>query len=144
MNTESGRVSNILSNARCSMAAAALAKARLMTPTRYCGPCGSENKNIPSVNLPSMTLSAQATNCVSYQAAASGVPSSVRTAQIEERTIYLSFDPSDPVTRFSEFRRPFIEVCPPIPQWYYTAGEPVLQGKNCPLPNKPDNPVLPG
>jgi hypothetical protein len=73
-----------------------------------------------------------------------GVPESLRTAKLQQRTIDLSVDPVNPDARFSMYRTPFIQICPPIPQFYYTAGEPVLQGKNCALPNKPDNPVLPG
>jgi hypothetical protein len=77
-------------------------------------------------------------------AAESGVPESVRIARLQQRTQDLSTDPSHPDSRFSMYRRPFIPICPPIPQWYYTAGEPVSQGKTCPLPNKPDNMILPG
>jgi hypothetical protein len=140
MNTEGGRVANLLSNTRCCMAAEALAKARSL---RGCGPCklpdSTVNKPVPTE---SALLASQ--NCFFYQGPESGVPESVRIARAAQRTIDLSFDPTDPLARFSQFRRPFIQICPPIPQWYFTAGEPVLQGKNCPLPNKPDNPVLPG
>jgi len=73
-----------------------------------------------------------------------GVPDSVRIARLQQRTQDLATDPSNPDARFSMYRRPFIPICPPIPQWYYTAGEPVPQGKSCPLPNKPDNMILPG
>lgn len=73
-----------------------------------------------------------------------GVPQSVWTARLQQRTLDLSTDPSDPDARFSAYRRPFIQICPAIPQSYLRAGEPVLQGKVCPLLNKPDNPVLPG
>ena len=73
-----------------------------------------------------------------------GVPQSVWTARLQQRTLDLSADSSNPDARFAAYRRPFIQVCPPIPQSYLNAGEPVLQGKRCALPNKPDNPVLPG
>jgi len=73
-----------------------------------------------------------------------GLPESARVAQLQQRTLDLSTDPNDADARFSSFRRPFIPICPPIPQFYLHAGEPVLQGKNCALPNKPDNPILPG
>jgi hypothetical protein len=72
------------------------------------------------------------------------MPESMRVANLQQRTLDLSTDPSNPESRFSAYRRPFIQVCPPIPQSYYTAGEPVMQGTRCGLPNKPDNPVLPG
>ena len=73
-----------------------------------------------------------------------GTRESIRIARLEQKVFDASTDPTNPDTRFSLYRRPFIEICPPIPQFYYTAGQPVLQGKNCALPNKPDNPVLPG
>jgi hypothetical protein len=99
------------------------------------------NKPVPT---PSAVLDAKVSNCFLYQSPESGVPESVRLARVEQRTLDLSKDPTNPAARFAQFRRPFIQICPPIPQWYYTAGEPKLQGKNCALPNKPDNPVLPG
>jgi hypothetical protein len=73
-----------------------------------------------------------------------GVPQSVWTARLQQRTLDLSTDPTNPDARFSAYRRPFIQICPAIPQSYLRGGEPVLQGKACGLPNKPDNPVLPG
>ena len=125
MNTESGRVANLLSNARCCMAAEALAKARSLGK-RGCGPC-----NLPdsTINKPVPTESAllAAQNCFFYQGPESGVPESVRIARAAQRTIDLSFDPTDPLARFSQFRRPFIEICPPIHEWYFTACEPILQ-----------------
>lgn len=73
-----------------------------------------------------------------------GVPQSIWTARLQQRTLDASIDPNNADSRFSIYRRPFIEVCPAIPQSYIHGGEPVLQGKRCGLPNKPDNPVLPG
>lgn len=141
MNTESGRVANLLSKSRCCMAAEALAKARSL---KGCGPCklpdSTINKPVPSES----SVLASKTGCFFYQGPESGVPESVRIARTAQRTLDLSLDPNDPLARFSQFRRPFIQICPPIPQSYFRAGEPVLQGKNCALPNKPDNPVLPG
>ena len=55
-----------------------------------------------------------------------------------------STNPYDPDARFSVYARRFFAPCPPDPAWYKNAGEPILQGKNCPLPNSPLNPVLPG
>jgi hypothetical protein len=73
-----------------------------------------------------------------------GIPQSAWIARLQQRTLDNSTDPSNPDSRFSAYRRPFIQICPPIPQSYLNAGEPVLQGKSCPLPNKPDNMILPG
>jgi hypothetical protein len=144
MNTEGGRIANLMANSKACMAAEALAKARALSNKSCGGSCtlidSTINKPVPSA---SVILNATA-SCYIYQSPESGVPESVRIARMQQRTLDLSRDPTDPLSRFSAYRRPFIEVCPPIPQWYYTAGEPVLQGKNCALPNKPDNPVLPG
>jgi hypothetical protein len=145
MNTERGRISNLLSRTRECMAGEALAKARALKGNPCGGSCtlldSTINKPVPT---PSAVLDAKLSNCFLYQSPESGVPESVRLARVEQRTLELSRDPNDPLARFSQFRRPFIEICPPIPQWYYTAGEPKLQLKNCALPNTPDNPVLPG
>ena len=144
MDTEGGRIANVLARSRACMAATALAKARSLRGSpcsKICAPKDSTiNKPVPQS---SVALDAAA-GCYFYQGPESGVPESVRIARAQQRTIDLSRDPNDPLARFSAYRRPFIQICPPIPQWYYTAGEPVLQGKRCPLPNKPDNPVLPG
>jgi hypothetical protein len=144
MDTEGGRVARVLANARSCMAATALAKARAMRGS----PCGNScalpdstiNKPVPQ----SSVALDRAASCYFYESQETGVPESVRIARTQQRTLDLSRDPTDPFSRFSAYRRPFIQICPPIPQSYYRAGEPVLQGKNCPLPNKPGNPVLPG
>ena len=143
MNTEGGRMANLMASSKSCMAAQALAKARALGQ-KGCDSCTLIDSTINKpVTLPSVALEAAA-GCYMYQSPNAGVPESVRISQIQQRTIDLSRDPNDPSSRFSQYRRPFIQICPPIPQWYYTAGEPVLQGKNCALPNKPDNPVLPG
>lgn len=143
-NTEGGRISNILSTARQCAAAEALAKARALGSGKACGAlCG-----VPppaKMQVPSMLLSATVTNCYSgYQTLEGCVPESVRIARVQQRAVDLATDPTDPTARFSAYARFFPEPCPALPGWYARAGEPVLQGKNCPLPNKPDNPVLPG
>jgi hypothetical protein len=144
MNTEGGRIALVLANSKACMAEEALAKARALG-NRGCGSCTLIDSTITNpVPRESDVLAAKVSNCFLYQSPESGVPESVRLARMEQRTLDLSRDPNDPLARFSQFRRAFIEICPPIPQWYYTAGEPILQGKNCALPNKPDNPVLPG
>ena len=124
--------------------------------TKGCSPCASVDLSGAfvgnTINSPvpqsSSKLQSDLLRCAlqgrTVQGPVFGVPESLRTARLQQRTIDLSVDPASPDSRFSMYRAPFIQVCPPIPQFYYTAGEPVLQGKNCALPNKPDNPVLPG
>ena len=144
MNTEGGRIANLITSTRQCMAAEALAKARALGSGKACGAlCGLPvGANVP---LPSMVLDATVKICYSrYQTLEGCVPESVRIAAIQQRTLEESVNPLDPAARFSEFVRNFPAPCPPDPAWYANAGEPVLQLKNCPLPNKPDNPVLPG
>jgi len=145
MNTEGGRVSNLLTTTRQCAAAEALAKARAFG--KGCGSlCGVQpTANKPQTQLPSMLLSATVTNCYSgFQSIEGGVPESIRIARMQQRTTDLATNPNDPTARFSAYARVFPAPCPPLPAWYTNAGDPVLQGKNCALPNKPDNPVLPG
>jgi hypothetical protein len=65
------------------------------------------------------------------------VPESIRLLREERKTL-------DTFAALGQFPKVFPAPCPPLPQFYTNAGQPVLQGRNCPLPNKPDNPVLPG
>lgn len=124
-------MANLLNNSRACMAAAALAKAQAFRGRGGCAVSCSVidstvNKPVPPV---SNVLTATVKDCYDKYPNREGcVPDSVRIARLQQRTIDLSRDPNDPSARFSEFRRPFIQICPPIPQWYYTAGEPVLQG----------------
>jgi hypothetical protein len=127
------------------MAAESLAKAQAFSSGKAC--CGLTQQPVlqPPPAYPSMLLAAQVTNCYSrYQTVEGCVPESIKIGRVEQRTLDLATNPLDPTTRFSAYARNFPEPCPPIPASYARAGEPVLQGKNCALPNKPDNPVLPG
>ena len=144
MDTEGGRIANVLASARACMAATALAKARSLRGSPCSTVCAPKDSTINKPVPQSSVALNSAVGCYFHQGPESGVPESVRIARTQQRTLDLSRDPNDPLSRFSAYRRPFIQVCPPIPQSYYRAGEPVLQGKNCPLPNKPGNPVLPG
>jgi hypothetical protein len=144
--TEGGRIANILSNSRNCMAAEALAKARAFSSGKACGAlCTVTRDAAPVAPLPSMLLNSQINNCYNkYQSLEGCVPESIRIARLDKKTIDKSTDPTNPETRFSDYVRFFPAPCPPIPEFYKTAGEPKKQLKNCPLPNKPENPVLPG
>lgn len=146
MSTEGSRMANLLASSRECMAAEALAKARALGSRGACGAlCGvSQGNRGPDPPIPSMLLSATVTNCYSsYQTLEGCVPESIRLARMVQRTIDNSTNPFDPDARFSVYARKFIAPCPPDPAWYKNAGEPILQGTNCPLPNNPSNPVLP-
>jgi hypothetical protein len=139
--TEGGKMANILFESRRCMAAEALAKARAFSSIGR--PVCKVTKNLqPAPALPSMLLEAK--SCNKYQGPTTCVPESIRIANIQQKTIEASKDSTNPNARFAQYVRNFPVPCPPIPAFYINAGEPILQGKRCALPNKPDNPVLPG
>ncbi len=149
-NTEGGRIARLLESARASARAEALAKARGFANQGPCrsGDCGSYKISVQDAPPPleSIRLQAVVNACYASRNVVTGcVPESVRIARVNECTLRESTNPFNPETRFSEFRGPFIPpVCPPIPQEALNANVPKNQMRNCPLPNKPDNPVLPG
>ena len=140
--TEGGKMANILFESRRCMAAEALAKARAFSSIGR--PVCKVTKNLqPAVALPSMLLEANV-GCNKYKGPTTCVPESIRIANIQQKTIEASIDSTNPDARFAQYARFFPAACPPIPASYINGGEPILQGKRCALPNKPDNPVLPG
>jgi hypothetical protein len=127
------------------MVAESLAKARAFSSGKAY--CGLKQKAVlePAPTYPSMLLTATVDNCYSSIQTVEGcVPESIKLQRLQQRTLDFSRNPLDPTRRFSAYERNFPEPCPALPASYARAGEPVLQGKNCALPNKPDNPVLPG
>ena len=154
MNTEGGRIASVLAAAQACAATEALARARALRA----GPCGgkpcSAAAATAAVPLESSVLDRRVTRLLScgVQSVEGCVPESVRIAR--QNTCVLNA--SAPPNRF---------IPPPCPPAVYntvvvdatgqvigipalgpnTSGNPaVLQGLVCPLPNKPDNPVLPG
>jgi hypothetical protein len=166
MTSESGRISNLLSEARRCDAAAALAKARIYAANRTCsGACGG--LALPStaqeyVPPESVLLEKRVERCTPYISPYTCLPSSALTLIREQCAVSAYSDPTIPEQRFSEFRRPYFPpVCPtPLYSAYQidasgnryvpplggniSANPAVPQLKACPLPNLPDNPVLPG
>jgi hypothetical protein len=157
MNTEGGRIALVLAAARECAASEALARARaLRVGASPCAgrPCDGANSAGPEVPSESSVLDRRVTrllNC-GVQATEGCVPESVRIARHNACVL----DAGTPPNRF---------IPPPCPPAVYNtvvvdatgqviglpalgpnqSGNPaVLQGKVCPLPNKPDNPVLPG
>ncbi|NBV77017.1 hypothetical protein EBR66_02570 [bacterium] len=142
--TEGGRIANLLTNTRACMAAEALAKARALGSGKACGALCGVSQAGPQVPVPSMLLNATVKNCFNtYQSLEGCVPESIRIARLQQRTLDMSIDATNPGARFSEYARNFPAPCPPIPALYINAGQPILQGSSCGLPNKPGNPVLP-
>jgi hypothetical protein len=148
--TEGGRIARIQEASRAQMREQALAKARaLRGGPGTCGGvrCASAAERIqPNVPVPSAVLINTVKACYSGVSREGCVPSSVRTARIQLDILEKERDPFNPITRFSDLtiNRPVIAtVCPPIPLEALNANIPKQNMRNCPLPNKPDNPVLP-
>jgi len=139
---ESGRISNLLSNARACATRDALAKARMRNGYKCRSSCDTA-VNTPVATAGDYLLSSACKN--GYNGSAGAVPESIRIARVEQSTAdcgYGGVNGSLPAYQNPKIRP--IQICPPIPQWYYTAGEPKPQLTRCGLPNKPYNPVLPG
>jgi hypothetical protein len=154
MNTEGGRIANVLAAAQACAATEALARARTLRAGPCAGkPCGggAASADVPSESSVLDRRVARLLSC-GVQSIEGCVPESVRIAR--QNTCVLNA--SAPPNRF---------IPPPCPPAVYNtvvvdaagqviglpalgpnvSGNPaVLQGKVCPLPNKPDNPVLPG
>jgi hypothetical protein len=145
VDTEGGRISRLIDDARRCNARQALARAQAAAaPCKgRCAPGASVAGAAPL--LPSEYLAGRVAACTPYQSPFACVPESVRIAAAAECTIRAYSDPTNPEQRFSEYRRPFFPtICPPIAPEILNANQPTMQLKRCPLPNKPDNPVLPG
>lgn len=152
--SEQGRIQGLLDQARRCCAAEALAKARAASArvgkpcAQTCGPVSPQNSaNGPPVPLESDALARKLVACYGNQTPI--IPGcgteSQRISKLIQDTLDKSVDPFNPETRFSEYRRPYFPpACPPIPLEFLNGNVPKLQMRNCPLPNKPDNPVLPG
>lgn len=148
MNTEGGRIATIQNQARWCDASQALARARAFRAACE-GPCASKRSSEQRelVPPPSVYLEKKMSACAetAYTSPYVCVPSSVRTASVQECAVQAFVDPLNPEQRFSEYRRPYFPpVCPPIPQEALNANVPKNQMNRCPLPNKPYYPVLPG
>jgi hypothetical protein len=145
MATEGARIAAVIRENKSCRAAEALAKARALYGNgAHCkGGCepqviqlGGDAREVPQE---SSRLDAKMATCsrIGYISPFECVPESIRIARVERQT-------QEEYARLGPYVRVFPAPCPPDPEWYKNAGEPILQGRNCPLPNKPYNPVLPG
>ena len=153
MNTEGGRIANVLAGAQACAAAEALARARALRSSCGGGPrCGQPTSQVEVLSESSvLTRRVEKLLSCGVQTVEGCVPESLRIARVNACAAA-----AVPPNRFVP------APCPPAV--YNTvvvdaageviglpalgpnvSGNPaVLQGKNCPLPNKPENPVLPG
>ncbi len=169
---ESGRIHQLVEDARRCDTARALAKLRA-TAGGNCKPCAATVTGfvVPPVKDASV-IAVQKQECVqaAYQEStikyananriqlpSVAMPAGIYTLMVDQRaTECLSTE-----ARFAEFSRVRPPPCPPITytpffsdasgnRIYYALGnnkagnEPILQGTTCPLPNIPGFPVLPG
>ena len=143
--TEGGRIARLIRSTDEEARVRAVQRARQF----YTPPCckkkvqGAAGADVPSESILLKTNQAACvSNTIFWKVA---VPESVRIAQLQQDVLSASVNPLNSETRFSEYApRPVQPVCPPIPQEFLNANLPRIQLKTCPLPNKPDNPVLPG
>lgn len=143
--TEGGRIARVVRSTDDERRRLAVQKARMF----YTPPCCKKKiQGAADVPSESVLLKTNLANCggisntIFWKVA---VPESVRIAQLQQDVLSASVNPLNSETRFSEYApRPVPPVCPPIPQELLNSNIPRLQLKTCPLPNKSDNPVLPG
>ena len=157
MTTEQGRIAALLQDRRACDAAAALARARALRGGGPCvkGVCSGDSgpTSVPSERA-RLTQKTSACAVNAYTSPYSCVPESVR---VERDRI----NAEDCFAALGPIPRVFPAPCPVLEYPRYTVDEngqrtyqplggnlsglePILQAKNCPLPNKPWNPVLPG
>lgn len=139
MNTEGGRISQLLTNnAQCVMLEN-LAKAQKYIGVNTCTSCipkQSSNKDIQTES----SLLTNNTQCYTY-VKAPVVPESIRIARIIQDVLEKERDQTDPNTRFVDYApTPTIVPCPPTS----TNGNLPKPSTKCPvLLNTPLNPILP-
>ena len=140
VNTEGGRIAQLLENAQICARAVALAKARA---NQGCPPVPVQRQD---VQVPrSSDWTAGRTACLNYVSPNTFVPEKTWIANLQRAVIDKGKDPLNPETRFASYNRPIPPpVCPAIPQEALNANVPKNQGLRCPLPNRPDLIVLPG
>ena len=126
MNTEGGRISNILQNAQRCAIQENLARARMFIGGNTCVSCKSENT--PTENTSRV-------NCYNY-VKQGVVPESVRIARVLQDTLNKEIDPMNSITRFVDYAPAATNIpCPPIE----FKGN-VVSRKCLLLPNTPLNP----
>lgn len=117
-NQESGRINQIIADARRCAVKEALAKAK----STYCCPTAVINNQVPSsdsylagkMNARSGITQQQATAIAS--ASLKGVPESVRINRLQQATVDAYSLYSDPTRRFIQYEGPKVQIqCPPLP-----------------------------
>jgi len=139
VNTEGGKIAQILEAAQRCAGALALAKARASQG------CPVAVKRVDAQVPRSSDWTAGRTACFTYVSPNTFVPESVWIANLQKCATDKEKDPLNPETRFAAYRRPIPPpVCQAVPQEALNANVPKNQGLRCPLLNRPDLIVLPG
>ena len=117
---------------------AAVAKAQW---NPICSGCAPPMSGIAGGVAESMLLAKKLNNCSTISASQAralansqlrGVPSSVRTQQIQEKTIQEYAPPDDPLRRFVIYQGPVIPpACPPTPAEQLNSTRPKVSNANC-------------
>lgn len=147
MSSESARLCRQMNGISAACSNAAILEARRLYGGGPCaaGPCGGQVVADPRQETPleSDLLEKRVVNCYSGVIGRSVVPESVRTQGLIQSTIAAYNDPTNPDTRFVQYRGPVIPpVCPPISTVILNANIP-KSSVRCPLPNKGFMPNLP-
>ena len=143
MNTESGRISNIIEQARRCAIQEQLAKAKNFYGADSCVKCVRENLPQVTVQSEGAYLASKVANCSFNYYQPPVVPESVRIAKIQQTVMEKSRAPLNTNTRFSQYSRVFQAPCPPVDPNIFNGNLP-KPARICPaLPNTPLNPVLP-
>lgn len=139
MNSEGGRISQLLTNnAQCVMLEN-LAKAQKYMGVNTCSSCPDKKSPNKDIQTESASL-LNSTKCYTY-VKAPVVPESTRIARLVQDVMYKEIDPTNPNTRFVDYAPTItLPACPPTS----TNGNLPKPSTKCPvLLNTPLNPILP-
>jgi hypothetical protein len=143
MNTEGGRINQLIEDARRCSIQERLVKAQNYYGIDSCGTCKNMNRVVKDVQTESAYLASHVQNCDYNYFKPPVVPESVRIARIERDVLDKSNNPLNTNTRFVQYSRVVIPPCPPVDPNIFNGSLP-KPAKICPaLPNTPLNPVLP-
>jgi hypothetical protein len=143
MNTEGGRINQLVENARRCSIQERLAKAQNYYGIDSCGTCKNMNLVVKTVQTEGAYLASQVANCDYNYFKPPVVPESVRIERVQREVLDKSNDPLNTNTRFSCYSRIVIPPCPPVDPNIFNGNLP-KPARICPaLPNTPLNPVLP-
>ena len=142
MNSEGGRISQILQRAQMCSIQENLARARAYQGANVCVSCKPKTNPNQIVLTESAYLLTQ-NNCYNY-VKPPVVPESVRIRNLIQNVLSNENSPTNSNTRFSDYApNPPNVPCPPVGAEYLNASQP-KPPSICPiLPNTPLNPILP-